>query len=143
MEKRFVEVSKQEFDNYPGEKHCAGDDRNRQYLVPTDEQPSISNEGREIADKLIEFFMENDLLERLSQGGIGTAVAESVLAEGIVTALDECLPQYARKSISTFSELVARQADMAERYSVGAVATYSSKTLLEQKLTTSGFTNRI
>ncbi len=116
----FTEVSGEAFKAYPGEKMVSGYGDALKHLVRNDELRPISDQTRNLADRLLEVLKDEGLLDQLAVGGVPASVAIDVLADAMVTVVDEALPQYARKAVGSFQREITRHSDRALVWSAGA-----------------------
>lgn len=130
----FTTVTKEQFDNYPGQKRCEGEGTNLLFQVRNDETRPLSEKHRDFTDRLLELFEETGLAAQLAAGGLQAQLALTTIASATVTATDESLPQYARRAVTSLAQEVGKQARDAAFWNVGAVATSRNDTLVQRRL---------
>lgn len=114
----FTKVSKAEFDLYPGEKQTRNVGE-MAYFVRSDEERPLTGRARRLADLIITVMEEEGLVDEMAKGGMAQLTVTHDLASAIVAVQDELSPQYARKSVASLADAVAKAAKEAENWAIG------------------------
>lgn len=127
----YLKVDREQFEAYPGEKLSDGQGREMTYRIAMGETRPLSDEERALADRFAQLFDETGLTENLEVGGVPCAIAIHRISSAIVAALDESLPQYARKALASFAKDVDKEAGNSLAWAAGAG--YSGNTLRQMR----------
>jgi len=132
----FSKVTRQQFEAYPGEKRAVGPSGQVEYLVRSDEQRPMSDRARLLADRFIAVLEEEGLVEEMAKGGLPLASIIRDLASAGVAVVDECSPEYARKSVMSYALETAEVTKSAQLWATGAGV--SNETIHERRKAEAG-----
>lgn len=116
----YLKVDQQRFEAYPGEKHSDGRGGEMTYRIAMGETRPVSDEKRELADRFLQLLDEMGLADDLAAGGLHCGQAIDRISAAIVTAIDESLPQYARKAVGSLARCVGKEAEASLAWADGA-----------------------
>lgn len=122
----YLKVTKEVFDAYPGRKSSAGSGSEMTYGVAQGESRPLTEQARELADRLNALLDELGFSNKLAAGGIPASLVIETLASAVVAVVDENVPQYARKSVLSLAREVDRSAKSSHDWSAGAGVVHGS-----------------